>query len=227
MPGTWYTSTQVLLCTTTCFVLQGTTFFAARYSYYEPHRVPRAELREDLHRRKAVRRTTRMFWGEVSEFRSPAPLSSPKERALKVPGTTYLVPDNEYQVLLLCTCFVFQGATFCGQLVVGNFLSAGLGSSPIYSSLISVQSVTFAVYSINSSSDAWYVAWQYFFLLSSSTRRRFYPQRPPGQQAVVTGVVPSPPQYVPSILSRVGFSIPTARRFSSNVANSRSRAFRW
>ena len=27
-------------------------------------------------------------------------------------------------------------------------------------------------------------------------------------------------------LSRIGFSIPTARRFSSNVANSRSRAFR-
>ena len=28
-------------------------------------------------------------------------------------------------------------------------------------------------------------------------------------------------------LSRIGFSIPTARRFSSNVANSRSRAFRY
>ena len=55
--------------------------------------------------------------------------------------------------------FVCQGATFCGQLLVGNFLSAGLGSSPIYTSLISVQSVTFAVYS--SRSDAWYVAWQY------------------------------------------------------------------
>ena len=62
-------------------------------------------------------------------------------------------------------------------------------------------------------------------LHSSSTRRRFYPQRPSGQ-AVVTGVVPSPPRYAPSILSRIGFSIPTARRFSSNVANSSSRAFR-
>ena len=29
------------------------------------------------------------------------------------------------------------------------------------------------------------------------------------------------------ILSRIGFSIPTARRFSSNVANSRCRAFRY
>ena len=61
-------------------------------------------------------------------------------------------------------------------------------------------------------------------LLSSSTRRRFYPQRSSGQ-AVVTGVVSSTPRYVPSFLSGIGFSIPTARRFSSNVATSRSRAF--
>ena len=53
----------------------------------------------------------------------------------------------------------------------------------------------------------------------------YYPQQSSGQ-AVVTGVVPSPPQYVPSFLSCIGFSIPTARRFSSNVATSRSRAFR-
>ena len=39
----------------------------------------------------------------------------------------------------------------------------------------------------------------------------FYPQRSSGQ-AVVTGVVPSP-RYVPSFLSRTGFSIPTAGRF--------------
>ena len=59
------------------------------------------------------------------------------------------------------------------------------------------------------------------FLLSSSTRRRFYPQRSSGQ---ATGVVPSPPRYVPSFLWRIAFSIPTAHPFSSNVANSRSRA---
>ena len=35
-------------------------------------------------------------------------------------------------------------------------------------------------------------------LLSSSARKRFYPQRPSGQ-AVVTGVVPFSPRYVPSI----------------------------
>ena len=45
MPGTSYTSTQVLLLCTR-FVFQGTTFFAASYSYYEPHRVSWAELRK-------------------------------------------------------------------------------------------------------------------------------------------------------------------------------------
>ena len=35
-----------------------------------------------------------------------------------------------------------------------------------------------------------------------------------------------PPGTCLQFLSRIGFSIPTARRFSSNVANSRSRAFR-
>ena len=43
---------------------------------------------------------------------------------------------------------------------------------------------------------------------------------------MVTGVVPSSPRCVPYFLSRIGFSIPAARRFPSNVANSRSRAFR-
>ena len=46
------------------------------------------------------------------------------------------------------------------------------------------------------------VPFSFFFLtsllLSSSTRWRFYPQRSSGQ-AVVAGVVPSPPRYVPSI----------------------------
>ena len=35
-----------------------------------------------------------------------------------------------------------------------------------------------------------------------------------------------PPGTCLQFLSRIGFSIPTAHRFSSNVANSRSRAFR-
>ena len=40
-------------------------------------------------------------------------------------------------------------------------------------------------------------------------------------QAVVTGVVPSSPRFLPSILSRIGFSNPTARRFFIEcVANS-------
>ena len=46
----------------------------------------------------------------------------------------------------------------------------------------------------------------------------FYPQRASGQ-AVVTGVHPSPPPVRTCLyfLARMGFSIPTARRFSSNV----------
>ena len=42
------------------------------------------------------------------------------------------------------------------------------------------------------------------FLLSSSTREIFHPQRPPGQ-AVVTSLFPSPPRYVLSLRSRIGF----------------------
>ena len=63
-------------------------------------------------------------------------------------------------------------------------------------------------------------------LLSSSTRRRFtlsdLLDKPLSQVSSLL-----PPRYVPSFLSRIGFSIPTARRFSWNVANSRSRAFRY
>ena len=71
-----------------------------------------------------------------------------------------------------------------------------------------------------------YFGFQSIFSLSSSTRRTFYLQRSSSGQVVVTGVVPSPSRYVPSFLSRIGSSIPTARRFSSNVAISRFCAFR-
>ena len=41
------------------------------------------------------------------------------------------------------------------------------------------------------------------------------------------GVIPSPPRYMPFIfVAHRALSFPTARRFSSNAANSRSRAFR-
>ena len=42
---------------------------------------------------------------------------------------------------------------------------------------------------------------------------------PASGQAVVTGVVPFPPGSCLQILSRLGFSNPTARRFSSSVAH--------
>ena len=55
--------------------------------------------------------------------------------------------------------------------------------------------------------------------LSSSARGRFYPRR----QAVVTGVVPIlPGKGLHFYGAYIGFSIPTARRFQSIVANSRA-----
>ena len=60
----------------------------------------------------------------------------------------------------------------------------------------------------------------FFFFLS-----HFY--SPASGQAVVTGVVPSSLWFLVSILSRMGFSNLTARRFSWGVlVHSRSRAFR-
>ena len=70
------------------FVFQGTTFFAARYSYYEPHRVSWAELREDLHRRKAFRRISE---GKFVKF---AHLLRPRTSAKKYLVLPYLVPDT-------------------------------------------------------------------------------------------------------------------------------------
>ena len=90
------TSTQVLLCTTTstCSVFQGTTFFAARYSYYKSHRVSWAELREDIHRRRAFRRTTRMSEGKLVKFAHQLRPALPKKEVKPWHDTTYyLVPD--------------------------------------------------------------------------------------------------------------------------------------
>ena len=58
----------------------------------------------------------------------------------------------------------------------------------------------------------------------------FYPQRS-SRQSRGHRCRPFSPLLLPGtclhFLSRMGFSIPTARRFSSKVVNSRSRAFRW
>ena len=60
------------------------------------------------------------------------------------------------------------------------------------------------------------------FQLNSYPGRRFHPRRPPSGQAVVTGVGSpfSPPAsaFIFFVAHRVSFSIPTARRFSSNAA---------
>ena len=59
-------------------------------------------------------------------------------------------------------------------------------------------------------------------LLSSSTRKSFYPQRR-SEQTVVTYVCPSPPVHA-FILSVRGFSVSSARWFSSTFSDSRFRA---
>ena len=61
--------------------------------------------------------------------------------------------------------------------------------------------------------------------MGRSTRRKFHPQQSfdkPWSRASFL----LPPGTCLRFLSRIGFSIPTARRFSSSVASSRSRAFR-
>ena len=58
------------------------------------------------------------------------------------------------------------------------------------------------------------------------TRRRFYPRRPSGKAVWSQVSTLLPPGTCLYFLSRIGFSIPTAGRFSSNEAHSRSRSFR-
>ena len=55
-------------CCVRVLYFKAPSFFADNYSYYEPHRVSWAELREDLHRRKAFRRTARMSEGTFVKF---------------------------------------------------------------------------------------------------------------------------------------------------------------
>ena len=131
---------------------------------------------------------------------------------------------------------------FCGQSKLAWFLNAGRKSlvfsvsmklnfkfaCVVQIDLIPVKDeIDLVVWLVeNGFISEWSIVFIYIYifnssLLHSSSNRRLYPQRPSGQ-AVVTGVIPSP-RYVPSFLSRIGFSIPTARRLSSDVANFRSR----
>ena len=63
-----------------------------------------------------------------------------------------------------------------------------------------------------------YISSYHHFYFPAQLVGGFYPRRS-SRRAVVIGVVPSPPRYVPFFLSHIGFSIPTARRFSSNVVS--------
>ena len=100
---------------------------STRAPIYEPHRVSWAELREDLHRRKA-------FW---------------RMSAKNTYFVYTLVPGTRYTSTRYCCVrvFLFKAPPFAASYSYGNFLCAGLGSSPIYSSsIICLQSLTFAVY---------------------------------------------------------------------------------
>ena len=107
----WYCCVRVLY-------FKAPTFFAASYSYDEPHRVSWAELREDLHRRKAFRGTARMSeakFEKSAHLLRPALQKNERKKISIYVYTWYLTYEHQ---VLLCTCFVFQGATFCGQLLV-------------------------------------------------------------------------------------------------------------
>ena len=90
MPGTWYTSTQVLLCV---FCISRHHLFGGLLLVLEPHRLSREELREDLHRRKAFRKTARMSGGKFATFAHLLRRDFQKNERQKIPCTTYLVPD--------------------------------------------------------------------------------------------------------------------------------------
>ena len=160
MPGTWYTSNRVLLCT--CFDFQGTTFFAASFSYYTPHRVSWAELRKDLYKEKLFGELLKCLRGSsLSSLTCYAQLLKRTSATKHLVLHTYLVHD----IRVPGTTAVFLGVLYLkappfeASTSYENFLSAGLGSSTIYSSLISVcKRIIFALYS--SGSDAWYVVWQ-------------------------------------------------------------------
>ena len=116
LAGRYYcsTGTQVLLCSSTCFVFQGTMLFAASYSYLRaaPGLMGRAQGRSSLP--QSFSEECSNVWGEVREARSPSTPSVPRRMSAKkylvLHTTWYLI--YEYQVLLLCTCFVSQRATF-------------------------------------------------------------------------------------------------------------------
>ena len=64
--------------------------------------------------------------------------------------------------------------------------------------------------------------------LPGNNTRRFYPRRSSGQAVVTDRYRPFfPPGTCLYYLSSTGFDIPAARQFSSNVANSPSRDFRY
>ena len=107
-------------------VIAGATHHAprTRTPIYERHSVPWAEFRRGLRRRKGFRRTSALKYLYTLE-----------------PGTWYLVPGTRYSSARYSCVRVWYFKAppfFAASYSYGNFLSAGLESSPIYSSIITL-----------------------------------------------------------------------------------------
>ena len=120
------------------FMTAGTTTHArsTRARIYEPHRVSWAELREDLHRRKAFGRALRMSLGSFVKLahRPPPPLETNNRFGsgylLKYLHTQMCLVDESQVLLCTSTCFVFFGTTFGGQLLVLELSQRWVGTVP-------------------------------------------------------------------------------------------------
>ena len=134
------------MCIRDRFMTAGATNHArrTRARIYEPHRVSWAELREGLLSSESFWEGSSNVLRELREARSPATPSSPNERSpwqqISLENPTYPdVPGRRepgtavYEYVFLC----FQAQPLFASFLYWNFLSDGLRSSLIFSSMIS------------------------------------------------------------------------------------------
>ena len=104
-----------------CISLKGTTFFCGQLL------VPTSPTWSNGHSSGKIFLAAKLFlglleclmessWSSLTCYAQLSKRTTAKNTWYLVLHTWYLI--CEYQVLLLRTCFVFQGATFCGQLLV-------------------------------------------------------------------------------------------------------------
>ena len=116
VPRTWYTSTQVLLCTSCVFCISRHHLFCGQLLVLRaaPGFMGRAQGRSPSP--QSFSEDCSNVWGEVREVRHLLRLALQKNERSKnlVLHTWYLIYEHQ---VLLCTCFVFEGTTFIGQLL--------------------------------------------------------------------------------------------------------------